>query len=91
MHVGDVMDKITKMGAMGATVAIWKYDPNDSNNRVSGGSINVICNVWAIAVKVFFLPFCYLKFILKITRFRSLGNELNILNDFNLNTRSFRQ
>ncbi|KAG5649809.1 hypothetical protein H0H81_001913 [Sphagnurus paluster] len=48
---GDVMDEITRMGAIKTAAAIWEYNPSIPKNCLSGGSINVICNLWTLAVK----------------------------------------
>ena len=54
----DMMGHITKIAAVENATAIWEYDPNLYNNRVLGGSLDVIAAVRTIAIKVSFLFFC---------------------------------
>lgn len=50
----DVMGHITKIAAVENATAIWEYDPDLLNNRVLGGSLDVIAAVRTIAIKVCF-------------------------------------
>ena len=47
-----VMSHITKIATVENTTAIWEYDPNLPNNRVLGGSLDVIAAIRTIAIKV---------------------------------------
>jgi hypothetical protein len=57
-----VMSHITKISALENSTAIWEYDPNLSDNRVLGGSLDVIASIRTIAIKVT-LPTVTLLFI----------------------------
>ena len=46
------MSHITKIAAIETTTAIWEYDPLLPDNRVLGGSLDVIAAVRTIAIKV---------------------------------------
>lgn len=46
------MAAITKTAAMETSQAIWEYDPADPNNRVLGGSVDVIAALRTLGVKV---------------------------------------
>ena len=50
------MGHITKIAAVENATAIWEYDPELYDNRVLGGSLDVIAAVRTIAIKVSF-PF----------------------------------
>jgi hypothetical protein len=50
----DVMGHITKIAAVENATAIWEYDPDLEDNRVLGGSLDVIAAVRTIAIKVSF-------------------------------------
>lgn len=47
-----VMGRITKIAAVENANAIWEYDPSLPNNRILGGSLDVIAAIRTIAVKV---------------------------------------
>lgn len=47
-----VMGHITKIAAVENQTAIWEYDPDDPDNRVLGGSLDVIAAIRTIAIKV---------------------------------------
>jgi hypothetical protein len=49
-----VMDQITKVAAVETTTAIWEYDPTLDDNRVLGGSLDVIAAIRTLAIKVRF-------------------------------------
>jgi len=51
------MGHITKIAAVENATAIWEYDPDLYDNRVLGGSLDVIAAVRTIAIKVSFF-FC---------------------------------
>jgi hypothetical protein len=53
----DMMGHITKIAAVENVTAIWEYDPNLYDNRVLGGSLDVITAVRTITIKVSFLFF----------------------------------
>ncbi|KAF8495248.1 hypothetical protein F5888DRAFT_1805087 [Russula emetica] len=46
-----VMGWITKIAAIENASAIWEYDPSLPNNRILGGSLDVIAAICTIAVK----------------------------------------
>ena len=46
------MSHITKIAAVETTSAIWEYDPDLPNNRILGGSLDVIAAIRTLAVKV---------------------------------------
>jgi hypothetical protein len=47
-----VMSHITKIAAVENQTAIWEYDPDEADNRVLGGSLDVIAAIRTIAIKV---------------------------------------
>jgi hypothetical protein len=46
------MGRITQIAAVENATAIWEYDPSLPNNRVLGGSLDVIVAIRTIVVKV---------------------------------------
>ena len=48
----DVMARITKIAAVENATAIWEYDPTWDDNRVLGGSLDVIAAICTLAIKV---------------------------------------
>jgi hypothetical protein len=48
----DVMAHITKIAAVENATAIWEYDPTRDDNRVLGGSLDVIAAIRTLAIKV---------------------------------------
>jgi hypothetical protein len=48
----DVMSQITKIAAVENATAIWEYDPTRPDNRVLGGSLDVITAIRTLAIKV---------------------------------------
>lgn len=52
LGVTDVMGSITKFAALETATAIWEYDPTDKNNRVLGGSVDLIAALRTLGVKV---------------------------------------
>ena len=46
------MGRVTKIAAVENANAIWEYDPSLPNNRILGGSLDVIAAIRTIAVKV---------------------------------------
>ena len=48
----DVMGQITKIAAVENATAIWEYDPTQEDNRVLGGSLDVIAAIRTLAIKV---------------------------------------
>jgi hypothetical protein len=48
----DVMSHITKIAAVETATAIWEYDPSLADNRVLGGSLDVISAIRTLAIKV---------------------------------------
>jgi hypothetical protein len=51
----DVMSNITKIAAVENATAIWEYDPTQADNRVLGGSLDVIAAIRTLAIKVIIL------------------------------------
>ena len=47
-----VMSHITKIGAVETASAIWEYNPDLADNRVLGGSLDVISAIRTLAVKI---------------------------------------
>jgi hypothetical protein len=56
----DVMGQITKLAAVETATAVWEYDPTRDDNRVLGGSLDVIAAIRTLAIKV--LIFSQLEF-----------------------------
>ena len=48
----DVMQTIMKIAAVENVTAIWEYDPTRPDNRVLGGSLDVIAAIRTLAIKV---------------------------------------
>ena len=48
----DVMSHVTKLAAITNSTAIWEYDPEREDNRVLGGSLDVIAAIRTLAIKV---------------------------------------
>jgi hypothetical protein len=48
----DVMACITKIAAVGNATAIQEYDPTWDDNRVLGGSLDVITDICTFTIKV---------------------------------------
>jgi hypothetical protein len=48
----DVMTHITKIAVVENATAIWEYDPSREDNRVLGGSLDVIAAIRTLAIKV---------------------------------------
>jgi hypothetical protein len=46
------MNRITKIAAVENATAIWEYDPTLDDNRVLGGSLDVIAAIRTLAIKV---------------------------------------
>jgi hypothetical protein len=46
------MAHITKIATVETTRAIWEYDPSLPDNRVLGGSLDVIAAIRTVAIKV---------------------------------------
>ena len=75
----DVMGQITKIAAVENATAIWEYDPTQADNRVLGGSLDVITAIRTLAIKVSLLVSSnFMRFlILSTLRFKHLGSVLN--------------
>lgn len=52
LGIGDTMSHITQKAALETSQAIWEYDPSDPNNRVLGGSLDVIAALRTLATKI---------------------------------------
>jgi hypothetical protein len=48
----DVMKQITKIAVVENATVIWEYDPSKEDNRVLGGSLDVIAAIRTFAIKV---------------------------------------
>ena len=48
----DVMAHIMKIAAVETVTAIWDYDPTWDDNRVLGGSLDIITAIRTLAIKV---------------------------------------
>jgi len=48
----DVMTHITKIAVVENATAIWEYDPSREDNRILGGSLDVIAAIRTLAIKV---------------------------------------
>jgi hypothetical protein len=48
------MKHITKIAVVENATAIWEYDPSRDDNRVLGGSLDVIAAIRTLAIKVLF-------------------------------------
>lgn len=73
------MGHITKIAAVENATAIWEYDPTRADNRVLGGSLDVIAAIRTLAIKVtipFFLKLHTLSHISTL-RFKRLDNASN--------------
>ena len=46
------MSVITKTATIETTAAIWEYDPTLANNRVLGGSLDVVAAIRTLAIKI---------------------------------------
>jgi hypothetical protein len=46
------MAHITKLAVVANATAIWEYDPSREDNRVLGGSLDVIAAIRTLAIKV---------------------------------------
>ena len=47
-----VMSRIMRIAAIETTAAIWEYDPSLPDNRVLGGSLDVIASIRTLAIKI---------------------------------------
>ena len=75
----DVMAQITKLAAVENATAIWEYDPTKADNRVLGGSLDVIAAIRTLAIKVKNRILFTLQVLTPtVIRFRPLDNEQNI-------------
>ena len=48
------MKHIMKIAVVKNATAIWEYDPSRDDNRVLGGSLDVIAAIRTLAIKVLF-------------------------------------
>ena len=55
------MGHITKIAAVENATAIWEYDPIRKDNRVLGGSLDVIAAIRTLAIKVSKHFYCSLE------------------------------
>jgi hypothetical protein len=74
----DVMGHITKIAAVENATAIWEYDPTREDNRVLGGSLDVIAAIRTLAIKVNVVLSLYSgSHIISTFRFKLPANALN--------------
>jgi hypothetical protein len=66
----DVMKNITKIAVVENATSIWEYDPSRDDNRVLGGSLDVIAAIRTLAIKVCFIFYLTHLLILILIRFR---------------------
>lgn len=82
------MGHITKIAAIESATTIWEYDPALTDNRVLGGSLDVIASIRTIVIKVsrehFESVYCIDHFI----RYKPLVNKSNISKSFKFSVRS---
>jgi hypothetical protein len=74
------MSNITKIAAVENATAIWEYDPTRADNRVLGGSLDVIAAIRTLAIKVtilFSFELHALSHIIYTLRFKRLDNVSN--------------
>jgi hypothetical protein len=50
----DVMKHIAKIAVVENATSIWEYDPSRDDNRVLGGSLDVIAAIRTLSIKVCF-------------------------------------
>jgi hypothetical protein len=74
----DVMSHITKIAAVENATAIWEYDPTRNDNRVLGGSLDVIAAIRTLAIKVKHTYNLSASFLIKMLRFKHRANALSI-------------
>ena len=79
MNLGnvDVMGQITKIAAVENATAIWEYDPVQTNNRVLGGSLDVIAAIRTLAIKVRMRQMSCPSLTYIMIRFKHLDSESN--------------
>jgi hypothetical protein len=46
------MSVLTNIGGVQTTAAIWEFDPSEEGNRALGGSLDIVCAIRTLAVKV---------------------------------------
>ena len=61
-----VMAQITKLTAVENATAIWEYDPTKADNRVLGGSLDVIAAIHTLAIKVKIEFYSHCKYLLQL-------------------------
>ena len=62
----DVMALITKLAAIENATAIWEYDSTKADNRVLGGSLDVIAAIHMLAIKVKIEFYSHCKYLLQL-------------------------
>ena len=60
------MAQITKPTAVENATAIWEYDPTKADNRVLGGSLDVIAAIHTLAIKVKIEFYSHCKYLLQL-------------------------
>ena len=70
------MGHITKIAAIENATAIWEYDPELPDNRVLGGSLNVIASVRTLAIKVHRTLFLFDIYMLIHFQIQSSGQRI---------------
>jgi hypothetical protein len=52
LTIVDFMSILTNIGGIQTAAALWEFDPSEVENRVLGGSLDVICAIHTLAIKV---------------------------------------
>ncbi len=73
----DVMGDITKIAAVENATAIWEYDPIREDNRVLGGSLDVIAAIRTLAIKISSWLHATNRLSYRFHRFRHLDSALS--------------
>ena len=72
----DVMSHITKIAAVENATTIWEYDPTREDNRVLGGSLDVIAAIRTLAIKVIVQVLIKLILICFILQIQASGQRI---------------
>jgi len=76
------MDQITKIAAVENATAIWEYDPTQNDNRVLGGSLDVIAAICTLAIKVSMSPQTVLNVLTSIAVDSGVWTTHRILREY---------
>jgi hypothetical protein len=78
------MSHITKIAAVENATAIWEYDPTRNDNRVLGGSLDVIAAIRTLAIKVSFLIIFQCCFLSNKSQIQASGQRIEYFNSAQL-------